>query len=152
MPALNLFLQSRVHNELMSLPLARRHLVLEHLIEWSRRVEMASAPDLSTALYGLEDFKARVTHILSPYDYVISPAMTVVEFPAEAVGADDDDHFAHCSYAIPFNQTGAPAITVPAGFANAMPVGIQIAGRRNDDLGLFRAANIFERRRELTMK
>jgi amidase/aspartyl-tRNA(Asn)/glutamyl-tRNA(Gln) amidotransferase subunit A len=152
MPFLNLFLQSRAHNELMSLQEERRHLVLAHLIEWSCRVESASAPELSDALYDLEDFKARVTEVLSPFDFVVSPAMTITRFPAEAVGADADDHFAHCSYAIPFNQTGAPAITICAGFVDKMPVSIQIAGNRYDDIGVFRAASIFERLRDFDIR
>lgn len=151
MPSLNLFLQSRAHFELMSLPEERRHLVLPHLIEWSRRVEKASAPDLSRALYDLEDFKARVTEVLAPYDFVISPAMTDAQFPATAFGADDVDHFAHCNYAIPFNQTGAPALNVNCGFIDGMPVGMQIAGRRMDDLGTMQAGFAFERAANIEM-
>ncbi len=151
MPFLNLFLQSRAHHELMSLPEARRHMVLPHLIEWSRRVEPASAPDLSRALFGLEDFKARVTAVLAPYDFVISPALSDVRFPADACGADEQDHFAHCSFAIPFNQTGAPAHVVCCGLIESMPVGMQIAGRRHDDLGVLRAGSVFERLAELDL-
>ena len=150
-PSLNLFLQSRAHNEYMSLDVDRRSMVLGHLIEWSCRVEKASAPDLSQALYDLEDFKARITQILAPFDYVISPAMTVAQFPATSVGADDIDHFAHCSYAIPFNQTGAPAITVCCGFLDGMPVGLQIAGNRYDDIGVLRTAYAFERLAQIEM-
>jgi len=145
MPSLNLFLQSRAHFELMSLPEARRDLALPHLIEWARRIERASAPDLSRALYDLEDFKARVTMVLAPYDFVISPALSDVQFPADAYGADDEVHFSHCNFAIPFNQTGAPAHVVCCGFIDAMPVGLQIAGRRHDDLGIMRAGAVFER-------
>ncbi len=145
MPFLYLFLQSRAHFELMSLAESRRDLALPHLIEWSRRVERASAPDLSRALYALEDFKARVTSVLAPYDFVISPAMTEIRFAADAVGPDSEDHFGHCSFAIPFNQTGAPAHVVCCGFLDAMPVGLQIAGRRFDDLGVLRAGVVFER-------
>lgn len=151
MPPLNLFLQSRAHYELMSLPEERRDLVLPHLIEWSRRVEKASAPDLSRALYDLEDFKARVTDVLAPYDFVISPALTDAQFPAASFGADDVDHFAHCSYAIPFNQTGAPAMNVNCGFIDGMPVGMQIAGRRLDDLGCMQAGFAYERLANIEM-
>jgi amidase len=39
---------------------------------------------------------------------------------------------------------GAPAISVPAGFVGALPVGIQIVGRPGDDLGVLRLAAAFE--------
>ena len=151
MPHLNLYLQSRAHNELMSLPEDRREKVLPYLIDWSRKVENHGAPDLSDALYGLEDFKSQVTTILQPYDFVISPSMTCLRFPAEAYGADRQDHFAHCSYAIPFNQTGAPAQVICCGFVDGMPVNIQIVGRRHDDLGVMRAAAAFEKLVQLDM-
>ena len=81
-----------------------------------------------------------------PYDFVLSPAMTDLGFPAEAVGAEEDEHFAHCSYAIPFNQTGAPALVICAGFAEGLPVAVQVAGRNHDDLGTMRFGAALERR------
>ena len=50
----------------------------------------------------------------------------------------------------PFNVTGHPAISVPCGWAPAqsgkgmLPVGLQIIGKRWDDLGVLRAAKAFE--------
>lgn len=44
----------------------------------------------------------------------------------------------------PFNFTGHPAITVPAGFARGLPVGVQFVARRGEDSALLRAAHNFE--------
>jgi amidase len=42
--------------------------------------------------------------------------------------------------------TGCPAISVPCGrTAAGKPVGLQIVGRRGDDLGVLRVAAAFER-------
>lgn len=49
-----------------------------------------------------------------------------------------------------FNSTGHPALSVPCGWATAsdgsskLPVGMQIVGRRWDDLGVLKAARVFE--------
>ncbi|CAG9988022.1 unnamed protein product [Clonostachys byssicola] len=49
-----------------------------------------------------------------------------------------------------FNATGHPALSVPCGWATArdgftkLPVGMQIIGRRWDDLGVLKAARVFE--------
>ncbi|HCU89805.1 MAG TPA: amidase, partial [Gammaproteobacteria bacterium] len=45
----------------------------------------------------------------------------------------------------PFNMTGQPAATVPAGFTrDGLPVGLQIAGGHLDDPMVLRAAAAFE--------
>jgi amidase len=44
------------------------------------------------------------------------------------------------------STTLGPAISVPAGFtADGLPVGVQIVGRRGDDLGVLQVANAFEK-------
>ena len=50
----------------------------------------------------------------------------------------------------PFNATGHPAMNVPCGWAMSrhgqgwLPVGMQIIGKRGDDLGVLKAAKVFE--------
>ncbi len=46
---------------------------------------------------------------------------------------------------LPFNVTGHPALSVPAGFAGGLPVGLQIVGRHGDEAGICRVAAAFER-------
>ena len=44
-----------------------------------------------------------------------------------------------------FNMTGQPAATVPCGFTKAgLPIGLQIVGRRYDDVTVLRASAAFE--------
>ena len=45
----------------------------------------------------------------------------------------------------PFNLAGVPALSVPCGFtADGLPVGLQIVGRQNEDLGVLQLAHAFE--------
>jgi Asp-tRNA(Asn)/Glu-tRNA(Gln) amidotransferase A subunit family amidase len=45
-----------------------------------------------------------------------------------------------------FMLTGLKAISVPCGFTETgMPVGLQIVGRKNDDLGVLQLAHAFEK-------
>ncbi len=54
-------------------------------------------------------------------------------------------------YTHPFNLTGNPAITLPAGFhSDGLPVAIQIVGRRGADALVLRAAALFEQARPWT--
>jgi len=52
---------------------------------------------------------------------------------------------AHAAYTSPFNTTGHPAVTIPAGISeDGMPIGIQIVGRRWHDMGLLDIAEMID--------
>ncbi len=49
------------------------------------------------------------------------------------------------SFTYPFNITGQPVASVPCGWTDdGLPVGLQIVGRRFDDVTVLRAAAAFE--------
>ena len=45
---------------------------------------------------------------------------------------------------IPVNLAGVPAISVPCGFANGLPLGLQIIGKHFDESTIYRVAHAFE--------
>ena len=45
----------------------------------------------------------------------------------------------------PFDITGHPAITVPCGMSEGLPVGMMLVGRMGEDATVLRAADAFER-------
>jgi aspartyl-tRNA(Asn)/glutamyl-tRNA(Gln) amidotransferase subunit A len=48
-------------------------------------------------------------------------------------------------FTFPFNLTGQPAASVPCGFTKAgLPIGLQVVGRRFDDVSVLRACALFE--------
>jgi aspartyl-tRNA(Asn)/glutamyl-tRNA(Gln) amidotransferase subunit A len=85
------------------------------------------------------------------YDLLLTPT---VACPPFAVGLDNPPEIAGkkippygwIPFTYPFNLTGQPAASVPAGFTrDGLPIGLQIVGRRFDDAGVLRAAAAFER-------
>jgi aspartyl-tRNA(Asn)/glutamyl-tRNA(Gln) amidotransferase subunit A len=87
------------------------------------------------------------------YDLLLTPTTACPPF---AVGLDNPTEiagrpagaYAWIPFTYPFNLTGQPAASVPAGFtANGLPVGLQIVGRRFADAAVLRASAAFERLR-----
>src|SRR6266511_1469681 len=97
--------------------------------------------------------------LFETYDFMLTPT---VACPPFKIGLDNPNEIAGrpaepyewIPFTYPFNMTGQPACSVPAGFtADKLPVGLQIVGRRFDDVTVLRAAHAFERAqpwRELT--
>ena len=87
------------------------------------------------------------------YDLLLTPSVSVTAFP---VGRLNPAHFPQhpwdwfdwAPFSYPFNFTGQPAATVPAGFSpSGLPVGLQIVGRRLADLTVLQASAAFEQAR-----
>jgi aspartyl-tRNA(Asn)/glutamyl-tRNA(Gln) amidotransferase subunit A len=54
----------------------------------------------------------------------------------------------HIGFTLPFSMSGQPAISVGSGFTeDGRPLGLQISGRRFDDIGVLRVARWFEQAR-----
>jgi aspartyl-tRNA(Asn)/glutamyl-tRNA(Gln) amidotransferase subunit A len=94
-----------------------------------------------------------VPPLFERYHLLLTPTLSVAAFP---VGRLNPEHWPQhrwdwidwASFSYPFNFTGQPAATVPAGFTEAgLPVGLQIVGRRFDDLTVLQASAAFEQAR-----
>lgn len=85
------------------------------------------------------------------WDFLITPTVSVPAFPAERLIPDHWpqhawDWLQWAEFSYPFNMSWNPAATVPCGFTkDGLPVGMQIVGRRFDDLGVMQASRAFER-------
>jgi len=96
----------------------------------------------------------RLRPILHGHDALLCPTMSI---PAPPVGTSDydfgydraDGKYVQVEMTFPFNMLSAcPAASVPAGFsAGGLPIGLQIVGRRHDDLTVLRLAAALERSR-----
>jgi aspartyl-tRNA(Asn)/glutamyl-tRNA(Gln) amidotransferase subunit A len=95
-------------------------------------------------------FVTAVRPLFDTYDLLLTPTVSVAAFE---VGRLNPAHFPQhawdwfpwASFSYPFNFTGQPASTVPAGFTpSGMPVGLQIVGRRHADRTVLAASAAFE--------
>lgn len=82
--------------------------------------------------------------VLANYDVIIGPTAPT---PAFELGVQNDDPvtmYANDILTIPINLAGVPAISVPAGLVDGLPVGLQIIGKHFDEATIYRAAHAFE--------
>jgi aspartyl-tRNA(Asn)/glutamyl-tRNA(Gln) amidotransferase subunit A len=84
------------------------------------------------------------------WDFLLTPAVSVAAFPAELLQPPHWpqhpwDWLSWAEFSYPFNFTWNPAASVPCGFTEAgLPVGLQIVGKRFDDLGVLQASAAYE--------
>ncbi|NGP46086.1 Asp-tRNA(Asn)/Glu-tRNA(Gln) amidotransferase subunit GatA [Bacillaceae bacterium SIJ1] len=82
--------------------------------------------------------------IFEKYDVVIGPTTPTTAFKVGEKTQDPLTMYANDILTIPVNLAGVPGISVPCGFANGLPVGLQIIGKHYDEGTVFRAAHAFE--------
>jgi aspartyl-tRNA(Asn)/glutamyl-tRNA(Gln) amidotransferase subunit A len=81
------------------------------------------------------------------FDFVISPVAPVSAYHAELASPvhDPEEPFEHIGYTVAFNMSEQPSASVNAGFtASGLPIGLQITGRRFDDVGVLRLSKAWE--------
>jgi aspartyl-tRNA(Asn)/glutamyl-tRNA(Gln) amidotransferase subunit A len=119
------------------------HLVAALEADWT-------AEQLTTALVGRKAIYNRAWRVFQRYDLLLTPTMPVPAFPHGQLGpttiaGEPVDASARTWFTCPFNLTGQPAATVPAGWTSeGLPVGLQVAARRFDDALLLRACAAYE--------
>ncbi len=94
---------------------------------------------------------AEIHSSFEDWDFLITPTVSVAAFPAELLQPPHWDQHAWdwmswAEFSYPFNMAWNPAATVPCGFTqDGLPVGMQIVGKRFDDLGVLQASAAFEK-------
>jgi aspartyl-tRNA(Asn)/glutamyl-tRNA(Gln) amidotransferase subunit A len=81
------------------------------------------------------------------FDYVLSPTAPMTAFPAEwpSPSRDPLNPLPQIGFTAVFNMSEQPAASVNCGYdADGLPIGLQIVGRRFNDLGVLAIARAFE--------
>lgn len=88
----------------------------------------------------MEDFQK----VFANYDLIIGP---VAPTPAFGLGENISDPIAMYMadiLTIPVNLAGLPGMSIPAGFSEGLPVGLQLIGNHFDEATMYKAAYAFE--------
>jgi aspartyl-tRNA(Asn)/glutamyl-tRNA(Gln) amidotransferase subunit A len=125
----------------------QRALMDPGLIAISDQGARASALDYLTAMAVRNDLGTRMGEFHSRYDLLLTPTLPIPAFEAGVEVPADWPHERWTTwtpFSYPFNLTQQPAASVPCGFAEGLPVGLQIVGPRHADNAVLAAAHAFQ--------
>lgn len=118
-------------------------------IEAGRRlspIEIGRMNQVRTGIFdGIQD-------VFERYDLLVTPTLSVPPIRNDSlddvrVEGESVDSRADWLLTWPFNMTGHPAASIPAGFIDGLPIGMQLVGPRFGDEAVLTASAAFERQR-----
>jgi aspartyl-tRNA(Asn)/glutamyl-tRNA(Gln) amidotransferase subunit A len=141
------FWRARMWDDLSKLTPAERAKALPYIYQWAETGAKLSGVDVIRGFNATMAIRAAAAKLFGEIDYVISPVSPVVNFAAELAAPINDPAkpFEHIAYTVPWNMSENPALSINGGFdKKGFPIGVQIVGRRFDDLGVLGMAKAFE--------
>ena len=141
------FWRMRSYTDLQALPEAQRAKVLPYIRAWAESAAGMTGTQVFQASQQFHATRVASVKACSAFDYVLSPVAPMPAFAAELPSPTNDPlrPLEHIGFTVPFNMSEQPAASINCGYtAGGLPIGLQIAGARFDDLGVLQVARAFE--------
>ncbi|HWK83205.1 MAG TPA: amidase [Caldimonas sp.] len=125
----------------------RRAKVLPFIVEWLKGGAQLSGEQVFRGYSQMAAMRDAAIAAHRPFDFVLSPTAPIAAFRAELASPTDDPQrpLEHIAFTVPYNMSEQPAASINCGWTRAgLPIGLQIAGRRHDDLGVLQMARAWE--------
>jgi len=133
--------------DMNALPKAQRDKVLPYIRDWADSAAGFGGEHVFRAFSQFHATRVATVAACSHFDYVLSPTAPNMPAPAEDPSPTNDPlrPLEHIAFTVPFNMSEQPAASINCGYsADGLPIGLQIAGKRFDDLGVLQVARAFE--------
>ncbi|HVZ44563.1 MAG TPA: amidase [Ramlibacter sp.] len=138
----------RSYVDMKALPAQVKARVLPYIQQWADSAEGMSGEEVFKAFHQFHATRVAAVNACRAFDYVISPTSPVPAFQAELASPTNDPVNApleHIGFTVPFNMSEQPAASINCGYTSTgLPIGLQIAGQRFDDLGVLQVARALE--------
>lgn len=122
----------------------------EYFITHYRGHYYAKAQNLSRKL------RAAYDTALASYDLLLMPTLPLKATKLPAPGASKEEiivrAFEMIANTAPFDATGHPAMSVPCGLGDGLPIGMMLVGKHFDEATIYRAAYAFEQAGDWTKR
>jgi aspartyl-tRNA(Asn)/glutamyl-tRNA(Gln) amidotransferase subunit A len=144
---LDKFWRMRSWLDFSALPAARQAKVLPYIRAWMATAATLDGADVFNGFSQMGAIRDATVAATLPFDFVLSPVSPVPAFRADWASPIDDPQrpFEHIAFTLPFNMSEQPAASINCGFTTGgLPIGLQISGRRFDDLGVLQLARAWE--------
>ncbi len=144
---LDRFWRTRALIDLEALAPGKRALVLPFIRAWAESAGGSSGAEVFRGFSQIPAMQKAAVAATLPFDYVLSPIAPMTAFPAEWAMPSQDplNAMAHIGFTVAFNMSGQPAASVNCGFSvEGLPIGLQIVGRRFDDVGVLSVVRAYE--------
>ncbi len=141
------FWRMRSHVDMKALAPQARSRVLPYIREWADSAAGMEGEKVFKAASQFHATRVAAVNACRAFDYVISPTSPVPAFPAELPSPTNDPMrpLEHIGFTVPFNMSEQPAASINCGYTSGgLPIGLQIAGQRFDDLGVLQVSRAFE--------
>ncbi len=133
--------------DLTQLRPTQRARVLPYIEAWATSAALFDGPHTFRAFHQFHATRLATVKACYGFDYVLSPVAPITAFAAELPTPTNDPlrGLEHIAFTVPYNMSEQPAASINCGYATSgLPIGLQIAGKRFDDLGVLRISRAFE--------
>jgi aspartyl-tRNA(Asn)/glutamyl-tRNA(Gln) amidotransferase subunit A len=121
--------------------------ILPYILQWAEGGKALTGAEVYSGMNQMMVMRHAAVAATHRFDFVISPVAPCVAYPAELASPihNPEEPFEHIGYTVALNMSDQPASSVNGGFTTAgLPIGLQIIGRRFDDVGVLRLSHAWE--------
>jgi aspartyl-tRNA(Asn)/glutamyl-tRNA(Gln) amidotransferase subunit A len=139
------FFTMRCRVDLAAMPPGRAALAAPYIHAAAEYAASLTPEETFRAFVHIQALRAATVAATLPYDCVLSPVSPVLPFAADAINSGSETPMKDSHFTSVFNQSEQPAASINCGYSKGgLPIGLQIAGRRFDDLGVLQMAAFYE--------
>lgn len=107
-----------------------------------------NGPDVAAAYILGKKVKGLLRHAIEQVDLLLCPSMpmlspTLEDLPPQHISAPEELPPLLC-FTAPFNFSGNPTISLPCGFADGLPISLQLVGHHQQESVIIQAAQAYE--------